>query len=329
MKAISKQGHQFCGNHFAAATLRQTLKRIGVKNIPGNGGWLSSGFTGGSSLPKKSAHVARRSSIAKKRELKSANDATLQLQHNSFDESALCLKTALLDEGGSASVVPLDHPLVMAYISSCQQDNRMIYVSQQIAKLGFTAETWLGKTDLRLQQIHEDDRDRLALALQHSLSTGERFNCHYRLYDSSGKVRWFNDEAGVVRDESGTPLFIRGVMLDITDKKEMEAELSGHRYNLERYVEQRTGQQMKRLALLESCNASLCDKLELAQRELTALKQQLALSIIQPDPVAQSMPTTPSKLDTQTNDCAELLDGISDWARNMIEWRVAAAGTIA
>lgn len=75
---------------------------------------------------------------------------------------------------------------------------------------------------------------------------------------------------------SGTPMFIRGVMLDITNKKEMEAELNEHRYRLERKVEQRTEQLVRRIALLESCNTSLCDKLALAYKELAALKQQPA-----------------------------------------------------
>lgn len=54
------------------------------------------------------------------------------------------------------------------------------------------------------------------------------------------------------------------------------AELNEHRYNIERKVEQRTEQLMRRLSLLESCNASLCGKLAQAKRDIAALHLQLA-----------------------------------------------------
>lgn len=113
-------------------------------------------------------------------------------------------------------------------------------------------------------------------------------------------------------------------VLEVANKKKMEAELKELRYHLEQNVELRTSQQAKRIALLESCNAKLCDKLNLAQRESAALKQKLVDIDILPTPELASQPI-PS---TQAIDC-EQLQGISDWARNMIRWRVSAAGTIA
>ena len=67
----------------------------------------------------------------------------------------------------------------------------------------------------------------------------------------------------------GTP-FIRKLMLDM---KKMKAELNEHRYYLERYVERRTEHLLKRIAVLEYCNAALCGKLALASKELSALNQ--------------------------------------------------------
>lgn len=207
----------------------------------------------------------------------------------------------------------------------------MIYVSPQIANLGFSPEAWIGKTDMRLQHIHQDDIGRVTLALQHSRDTGEKFDCRYRLYDSNGKICWFHDEASVVRDESGSPLFVSGVMLDITDKKEMEAELHEHRYCLEQHVELRTRQLMKRITLLESCNTTLCDKLAVIQKDIIAIKKHRAVPAIQPDQVAQPAlaPITQTHQAMEANNGIEQLDGISVWARNMIGWRVTATGSIA
>ena len=40
-----------------------------------------------------------------------------------------------------------------------------------------------------------------------------------------GSVRWFLDEARVVCDEIGQPLFHHGFLLDITERKELEDAL--------------------------------------------------------------------------------------------------------
>lgn len=56
------------------------------------------------------------------------------------------------------------------------------------------------------------------------------------------------------------------------DMKKIKAELNEHRHRFEWNIEQRTGHLLKRIALLESCNATLSAKLALAHKELTALK---------------------------------------------------------
>lgn len=71
--------------------------------------------------------------------------------------------------------------------------------------------------------------------------------------------------------KSGAMLFAGKAMLDM---KKMKAELNEHRYCLERNVKQRTEPLLKRIALLESCNTTLCNKLALISKELAALKQQ-------------------------------------------------------
>jgi len=208
-------------------------------------------------------------------ELKSSNDATIQdanikRRQDSIAEVVRLLPAQLenfpLDTIGLASIMPLAHPLTIVYITSCLQDHHMLYVSPQIANLGFSPGACLGKPDLRLHQVYAEDAEPVAKAFRHSCATAATFGCQYRLYDKAGKLHWFHDEASVVCDESGTPLFIRGVMLDITDKKQMEAELAQHRYSLELNVEQRTAELLQRLKVLESCNSALCDKLAQARR---------------------------------------------------------------
>jgi hypothetical protein len=88
--------------------------------------------------------------------------------------------------------------------------------------------------------------------------------------------------------KSEATLFIRKAVMDMM---KIKAELYEHRYCLEKNVESRTEHLLKRIALLESCNATLCNRLASANQELVALKQ---LS-------AHALPCS----DTQPNDCAE------------------------
>ena len=60
------------------------------------------------------------------------------------------------------------------------------------------------------------------------------------------------------------------------EMKKMEAELNELRYFMERNVERRTETLLKRIAVLESCNAALCDKLALASKESVVPKQPSA-----------------------------------------------------
>ena len=53
-------------------------------------------------------------------------------------------------------------------------------------------------------------------------------------------MRWIRDEARVVRDGSGNPIFLHGVMLDISDRKRMEEALR-YSENLYRTVFENTG----------------------------------------------------------------------------------------
>lgn len=260
VRAINKQGHHPAGERVAAMTVRYALRNLGVREFPGNlGGWRNRQ----PSLPSADNYAIRllgRFEANHGLVLKSSNDARIEGE---------------AEASGYVSILPIEHSSAISYISSCRPDHRLIYVSPQISRLGFAVESLLDKLDLRLMQVHEEDMGRFERTLQQSCNTAEKFSCHYRLYDNSGKVRWFHDEASVVCDETGAPMFIKGVMLDITDRKHLEAELNNHRYFLERNVALRTEQLMRRLALLESCNASLCEQLSCARMEIASLRQQL------------------------------------------------------
>ncbi len=81
--------------------------------------------------------------------------------------------------------------------------------------------------------IDSDDRERVRRASKKSLKPGcTKGEVEYRICLKDGSIRWMHDKWTVMRDESGNPLAIEGIIRDNTEKKLIEEELQKSR---ERY----------------------------------------------------------------------------------------------
>jgi diguanylate cyclase (GGDEF)-like protein/PAS domain S-box-containing protein len=100
------------------------------------------------------------------------------------------------------------------------------YVSPRITSLlGFTPEEWLAGAEMWLSQLHPDDRHQ-ELAKDAALhGSGAPLESEYRMRTRDGKTVWVRDEAVLVTDDDGGPLFLQGVLVDITRRKELESQL--------------------------------------------------------------------------------------------------------
>ena len=106
-------------------------------------------------------------------------------------------------------------------------DSRTTYVSPQAERiLGIPADEWERDPETWKRRLHPEDRDRVLAAVADSRASGTSFRAEYRLLRDDGRVVWLLDEAVVVRDGEGRPLALQGVALDITARKEAEAEVS-------------------------------------------------------------------------------------------------------
>jgi PAS domain S-box-containing protein len=128
----------------------------------------------------------------------------------------------------------IEHLPAIVYTQSVNDGGAGVtYVSPQIRSiLGIDQEDWIGSTAGWLASVHEDDRARVEAANARSDESGEPFAAEYRVTTANGTVVWFHDEAALVRDEDGRPLFWQGVMLDVTEQRratELEAALATER----------------------------------------------------------------------------------------------------
>jgi PAS domain S-box-containing protein len=100
------------------------------------------------------------------------------------------------------------------------------YVSPQIeAMQGYTPQETMSDPEHWTKTLHPEDRERVLAEDERTNRTGEPFVAEYRQFARDGRVVWVRDEAVLVRDEAGTPLYWQGVLLDTTERKRAEEEL--------------------------------------------------------------------------------------------------------
>jgi PAS domain S-box-containing protein len=102
----------------------------------------------------------------------------------------------------------------------------LAYVSPQIeSMLGYSPEEYLANPDLRWQTIHPEDRGWVLREDIRTDETGEPYSVEYRRISRDGRVVWVREEAMLVRDSEGRPLFWQGILMDVTERKHQEEAL--------------------------------------------------------------------------------------------------------
>ncbi len=76
-----------------------------------------------------------------------------------------------------------------------------------------------------LSSVVEEDRQRVAEAVQRSLDAGVPYREELRVAPPGGPVRWIAAQASAIRSQDGTSLRFVGVAMDITERKKGEAAL--------------------------------------------------------------------------------------------------------
>jgi PAS domain S-box-containing protein len=75
------------------------------------------------------------------------------------------------------------------------------------------------------ERIHADDRQRVLLALDQRKDSGI-FAVEYRWQCASGEYKHFLDTSVLLRDHGGNPLEWAGTLMDVTDRKLLESQLT-------------------------------------------------------------------------------------------------------
>ena len=115
----------------------------------------------------------------------------------------------------------------VVYLAEYGEQGDWLYISPQVERvLGYTPEEWLAHPHPMASFTHPEDLSAARQEEERSLSSGEPFRAEYRMQTKAGRWRWILDEATPVRDQTGRPFVLQGVMYDISRRKHIEQELA-------------------------------------------------------------------------------------------------------
>jgi PAS domain S-box-containing protein len=161
------------------------------------------------------------------------------------------------------------------------------------AILGYPVQQWLTQADFWVGHLHPGDRDQAVAAHYAAVADGRSYECEYRMLAADGREVWLHDVGGLVRGLDEEEARLRGVMVDVTAHKHVEAALRARTRQLDavRGVNEEIARELeltrlldllleRALALTEAASGTI--RLWEANRELLV---PIASQNVQPQPL--------------------------------------------
>ncbi|MEW6401558.1 MAG: GAF domain-containing protein, partial [Chloroflexota bacterium] len=134
------------------------------------------------------------------------------------------------------------------------------YISPRIHDLlGYTPEEWLASDNIWEDSLHPEDKERVLGEDIRTNQIGDPFRVEYRLRARDGHYVWIREEAYLVNGEDGTPRYWQGILLDITQQKQIQEALGRREAILE--AVSFAAEQFMKAANWEDCVLSVLERL--------------------------------------------------------------------
>ncbi|MHC5614409.1 MAG: AAA family ATPase [Nostoc sp.] len=140
---------------------------------------------------------------------------------------AISLENARLYQGLEDSQAQLNLALKSAQIGVWSWDipnDHFDWDEQTYQLFGLTPETFAGTSEALLNRLHPDDRGLLAQSLSRAINEGVEHNLEYQIIRDDGTIRYLSCRGKAFFNEAGKATYMSGVVLDITERKQSEAE---------------------------------------------------------------------------------------------------------
>ncbi|RXA15591.1 PAS domain S-box protein [Methanosarcina sp. MSH10X1] len=97
------------------------------------------------------------------------------------------------------------------------------FVSENIKQFGYTVEDFTSGKLLYGNIVHPHDLERVERELLRRIEEDYvDFSQEYRILTKSGEVRWIDERTFIEADENGVVKYLKGIILDITERKRKE-----------------------------------------------------------------------------------------------------------
>jgi PAS domain S-box-containing protein len=108
-------------------------------------------------------------------------------------------------------------------------DWTMLFMSEGIRSIaGYSPETFMsGGSMTYASAIHPDDAKIVDDAVAAGAARNEPFTVEYRLRHKDGSLRWVFEKGCVIKNSEGKPIYLDGVILDITESKQAALAMHG------------------------------------------------------------------------------------------------------
>jgi len=177
----------------------------------------------------------------------------------------------------------------ITYTAALDESSTTLYISPQIEKmLGIPPEEYKADPDFWAAHLHDEDRVRVLEEVSRAHETGQPFASEYRMISTDGRIVWLGDEAVIVKDEKGNPLYLQGVMFDITERVRAEEKIKEYSENLQRLVEERTAELREMVNLMAGREIRMAELKEVI-RQLHTQLEDAGLTPVADDPLAAWM----------------------------------------
>jgi PAS domain S-box-containing protein len=114
----------------------------------------------------------------------------------------------------------------VTYVDPLDEWGDSLYVSPQVTELlGYSQQDWLTDPGFWRDHVHPDDVGRVWDDWVRARGSGSPYQSEYRMIHRDGRVVWVSERAVILKDPSGRPWVVQGVLVDISERKRVEEEL--------------------------------------------------------------------------------------------------------
>ena len=169
---------------------------------------------------------------------KSYRDLQTRFEERTRELERECFDRDQTREALRMAEVIIDNSPAILFRRVAGEDPRLVYVSDNIRQMGYTAEEFLSGQATCKNIEHPDDTERVGAEIMgYAEKDVEEYTQVYRVFAKNGDVRWVEDRTSVVRDADGVKTHNQGILVDITERKLAEDKLRKSEEKFRRIVE--------------------------------------------------------------------------------------------